>query len=238
MLANVAPWVLHILLGEPDDPETKPEGAQLKLNLLLDRLPRLKSGIDPAVAFAGTLHVGSAYSQLQAAYDDASRGRMPETIPSEVCCPSLSDPSLLGDVPPGSHTLSIRTLQTPASLFASDPSGARDEAVRRTITTLDEHLVDPIESVIAHDSQGNPCLEAKTPSDIETELAMPGGHAHHGHLDWPWASNRTRLETPDQQWGVPTGLPRVFLAGAGARRGGIVSGVAGHNAAQAVLSSR
>ena len=64
---------------------------------------------------------------------------------------------------------------------------------------------------------------------------MPGGHAHHGHLDWPWANNRARLETPDQQWGVPTGLPRVFLAGAGARRGGVVSGVAGHNAAQAVL---
>ena len=108
--------------------------------------------------------------------------------------------------------------------------------MRRAIAALDEHLVDPIESVVAHDPHGNPCIEAKSPQDIEAELAMPGGHAHHGHLDWPWANNRTRLETPDQQWGVPTGLPRVFLAGAGARRGGVVSGVAGHNAAQAVLA--
>ena len=123
-------------------------------------------------------------------------------------------------------------------MFASDPQGGRDEAVRRAIAALDEHLVDPIESVVARDAQGNPCIEAKIPQDIEAELAMPGGHAHHGHLDWPWANNRTRLETPDQQWGVPTGLPRVFLAGAGARRGGVVSGVAGHNAAQAVLASR
>jgi phytoene dehydrogenase-like protein len=239
VLANVAPWVLHILLGEPDDPETKPEGAQLKINLLLDRLPRLKSGIDPNLAFAGTLHVGSAYSQLQTAYDEARQGLLPTTIPSEVCSPSLSDPSLLGDAPPGSQTLSILTLQTPASVFASDSQGGgRDEAVRRAIAALDEHLVDPIDTVIARDAQGNPCLEAKTPQDIEAELAMPGGHAHHGHLDWPWANNRTRLETPDQQWGVPTGLPRVFLAGAGARRGGVVSGVAGHNAAQAVLASR
>lgn len=238
VLANVAPWVLHILLGEPDDPETKPEGAQLKINLLLDRLPRLKSGIDPSVAFAGTLHVGSTYSQLQAAYDEARQGLLPTTIPSEVSSPSLSDPSLLGDSPRGSQTLSILTLQTPASVFASDPQGSRDEAVRRAIAALDEHLVDPIESVVARDAQGNPCLEAKTPQDVEAELAMPGGHAHHGHLDWPWANNRARLETPDQQWGVPTGLPRVFLAGAGARRGGVVSGVAGHNAAQAVLASR
>jgi phytoene dehydrogenase-like protein len=238
VLSNVAPWVLHILLGEPDDPETKPEGAQLKINLLLDRLPRLKSGIDPAVAFAGTLHIASAYSQLQAAYDDAREGRLPTTIPSEVCCPSLSDPSLLGDAPPGSHTLSILTMQTPASVFTPDPPGLREEAVRRAIAALDEHLVDPIESVIAHDPEGNRCLEAKSPQDVEAELAMPGGHAHHGQLDWPWANNRTRLETPDQQWGVPTGLPRVFLAGAGARRGGVVSGVAGHNAAQAVLASR
>jgi phytoene dehydrogenase-like protein len=238
VLASVAPWVLHILLGEPDDPQTKPEGAQLKMNLLLDRLPRLKSGIDPALAFAGTLHVASSYAELQTAYDEARQGRLPTTIPSEVGCPSLSDPSLLGDAPPGSHTLSILTLQTPASVFASDPVGVRDEAVRRAIAALDEHLVDPIESVVAHDGQGHPCLEARTPQDIEAELAMPGGHAHHGQLDWPWANNRTRLETPDQMWGVQTGLPRVFLAGAGARRGGVVSGVAGHNAAQAVLASR
>jgi phytoene dehydrogenase-like protein len=238
VLANLAPWVLHILLGEPDDPETKPEGAQLKINLLLDRLPRLKSGIDPAVAFAGTLNVGSAYSQLQRAYDEARQGLLPTTIPSQVSSPSLSDPSLLGDAPPGAQTLSILTMQTPASVFAADPQGGRDEAVRRAIAALDEHLVDPIDSVLARDAQGNPCLEAKTPQDVEAELAMPGGHAYHGHLDWPWASNRSRLETPDQQWGVPTGLPRVFLAGAGARRGGAVSGVAGHNAAQAVLASR
>ena len=57
VLANVAPWVLRILLGDGEDPDGKPEGSQLKINLLLDRLPQLKSGVDPAVAFAGTLHL-------------------------------------------------------------------------------------------------------------------------------------------------------------------------------------
>ena len=48
VLANVAPWVLRILMGEDEQPDTKPQGSQLKINLLLDRLPQLKSGLDPA----------------------------------------------------------------------------------------------------------------------------------------------------------------------------------------------
>ena len=52
MLSNVAPWVLQVLLGE--QPGERPEGAQLKVNLLLSRLPRLRSGMDPAVAFVSS----------------------------------------------------------------------------------------------------------------------------------------------------------------------------------------
>ena len=43
------------------------EGAQLKINMLLSRLPRLKSGVDPRLAFAGTFHVNESFSQLEAA---------------------------------------------------------------------------------------------------------------------------------------------------------------------------
>ena len=73
------------------------------------------------------------------------------------------------------------------------------------------------------------------PQDVEADLAMPGGHIFHGDLDWPWAANRARLETPAQQWGVQTDLASVMVCGSGARRGGAVSGLGGHNAAQAVL---
>ena len=66
---------------------------------------------------------------------------------------------------------------------------------------------------------------------------MPGGHIFHGDLEWPWAPNRARLDTPAQQWGVQTDLDSVLLCGSGARRGGAVSGLGGHNAAQAVLAS-
>jgi phytoene dehydrogenase-like protein len=237
VLANVAPWVLHILMGEPDDAENKPEGAQLKIDLLVDRLPRLKSGMDPDVAFAGTLHVGHDYSRLEAAYTDAAAGRLPATMPGEVSCHSLTDPSILGDVPEGTHTLSYVGLHTPASLFDGDPA-AKELAVQRAIASLDEHLVEPLIDCVTRDPDGEPCIEATIPQDIEHQLAMPGGHIYHGHLDWPWASNRARLDTPAQQWGVQTDVASVLLCGSGARRGGAVSAIGGHNAAQAVLAMR
>jgi phytoene dehydrogenase-like protein len=236
VLANVAPWVLRILLGEGEDAATKPVGSQLKVNLLLDRLPRLQSGADPAVAFAGTLHLGEDYSRLETAYAEAAGGSLPSRLPGEVYCHTLTDPSILGEVPDGTHTLTYFGLHTPATLF-EDPA-AKDEAVRRAIASLDEHLLDPISSVVARDESGDPCIEAKIPQDIEADLAMPGGHIFHGDLDWPWAPNRSDLSSPAARWGVHTDSPAVLLCGSGARRGGAVSGLGGHNAAQAVLELR
>jgi phytoene dehydrogenase-like protein len=238
VLSGVAPWILRILMGEDEDPETKPSGSQLKINFLLDRLPRLKSGVDPAVAFAGTLHLAEDYSELERAYAEAAAGALPSTMPGEVYCHSLTDPSILGDAPEGQHTLTYFGLHTPAALFEQDRDAQREEAVRRAIASVDQHLAEPLESCLAHDADGRPCLEAKVPQDVERDLAMPGGHIFHGDLDWPWAPNRARLDSPAQRWGVQTDLASVLVCGSGARRGGAVSGLGGHNAAQAVLESR
>ncbi len=239
VISNVAPWVLKILLGSPDDPETKPAGAQLKINFLVDRLPGLKSGIDPQVAFAGTLHIAQGYQQLQAAYADARAGRLPSVMPGQVVCHSLTDPTILGtQADQGAHTLTYLGLCAPPSVFESDPVATKAEAVRRAVAAIDEHLAEPLASCLASDGFGNPCIEAKIPQDIEADLAMPGGHFYHGDLEWPWASNRARLDTPAQQWGVQTDLPSVLMCGSGARRGGGVSGIGGHNAAMAILALR
>ncbi len=233
VLSNVAPWVLGILLGHPEAPELKPSGSQLKINFLLDRLPALKSGIDPEVAFAGTLHLAETYTQLETAYQQAAAGQVPSVVPGEVYCHSLTDDSILGGYP--GHTLTYFGLHTPAELFTQEH--AREQAVSGALAAINHYLAEPLESCLATDGDGNPCLEAKIPQDVEADLAMPGGHIFHGDLDWPWAPTRSLLETPAQRWGVATDLPNVFLCGSGARRGGAVSGIAGHNAAQAVLES-
>ena len=163
--------------------------------------------------------------------------RVPSRLPGEVYCHSLTDPSILGAVPDGMQTLTYFGLHLPAGLFA-DPAtrAARKElAVSRAIASLDEHLIDPISSVVARTSDGRPCVEAKIPQDVEADLAMPGGHIFHGDLSWPWADDAAALDTPAARWGVATARPRVLLCGSGAQRGGAVSGLGGHNAAQAVL---
>jgi phytoene dehydrogenase-like protein len=237
VLSNVAPWVLQILLGE--EPGDRPEGAQLSVNMLLERLPRFKSGETAKNAFGGTLHVAEDYSQLQAAYVDAAAGALPSVQPGEFHCHSMTDPSALGPLAAkGMHTLSYFGVHTPARVFEGDLEAQRDEAVGRALDAINEHLEEPIESLIALDNHDQPCLEASAPQDVDDALAMPGGHIFHGDLSWPWAPNRGRLETPAQRWGVATDFDNVLLCGSGARRGGGVSGIGGHNAARAVLESR
>ncbi|MCX6395464.1 MAG: NAD(P)/FAD-dependent oxidoreductase [Propionibacteriales bacterium] len=239
VLANVAPWVLQILLGGEAEPTTKPAGSQLKINFLLSRLPRLKTGVDPHTAFAGTFHVAEEYDALSAAYRQAAHGQVPTTPPGELYCHSLTDPSILGELASyGAHTLTYFGLHQPAALFEIDTEARRLEAVRRAIAAIDAHLMEPLLSCVLTGPDGELCVEAKFPQDIEADLAMPGGHIFHGDLAWPWASNREALVTPAQQWGVATELGSVLLCGSGARRGGGVSGLGGHNAAHAVLASR
>jgi phytoene dehydrogenase-like protein len=158
-------------------------------------------------------------------------------MPGEVYCHSLTDPSILGQVPDGTQTLTYFGLHLPATLF-DDPATRAERkalAVERAIASLDKHLVDPIESVVARDADGRPCIEAKIPQDIEADLAMPGGHIFHGDLSWPWAADTAALDTPAARWGVAAGREGVLMCGSGATRGGAVSGLGGHNAAQATL---
>ncbi len=230
VLAGVAPAVLEGLRGRAGGP---PEGAQVKINMVLERLPRLRSGHDPAVAFAGTFHIDEGYAALESAHAAATAGRLPDPLPSEVYCHTLTDPSILGPelAARGMHTLTLFGLQTPARLFAGDGGGSvLDEAVRRHIAGLDAYLAEPLAECLARDADGRPCLEAVGPRDLEAGLAMPGGHIFHGDLSWPWVEN----DDPDR-WGVATDIANLLLCGAGARRGGGVSGIGGHNAAMAVL---
>ena len=223
VLSGVAPAVLARLRGRPA-PGGVPEGCQTKVNLLLDRLPGVVGGIDPQDAFAGTFRLHEREDELEAAYAAAVRGRLPDPAPAELYCHSLTDPSI---VPSGMHTLTLFGLHTPASLFDAH-ADAKEVLLARYLDALDEHLDEPIRDCVARDADGAPCIEAKSPLDVERELGMPGGNIFHGDLDWPWSED-------GGGWGVETAHPRTFVCGSGARRGGGVSCVGGHNAAMAVL---
>ena len=225
LLSNCAPQVLAELRGK-----SKPQsldGSQIKINILLKRLPKLKSGIDPQLAFAGTFHANESFSQFEQTFIDAKSGVMPAKMPIEMYCHTLSDPSILGaDLQAaGYQTLTLFGLHTPASLFDADNDAARDVALASALASINEYLAEPIEDVIA-------AIEVKTPLDIEKAIGLPRGNIFHKDLSMPF-----REDLSASSWGVETDDPRIFICGAGAIRGGGVSGIPGHNAAMAVLAN-
>ncbi|MFG2405623.1 phytoene desaturase family protein [Streptomyces brevispora] len=291
VLVNASPQALAALLG--DEPPEPAEGAQLKVNMLLTRLPRLRDrSVDPREAFAGTFHIAEGYGQLADAYRDAAGGGgggggrgpaspprpprdaatgpgggapappppprappppppagrppprappprapppppppPPPAPPSEIYCHSLTDPSILGAdlAARGYQTLTLFGLHAPARLFAADNEATRTALLKATLAELDAHLEEPIADCLALDANGEPCIEARTPLDLEHDLRLPGGHIFHRDLAFPYATGETG------RWGVETAHANILLCGAGAVRGGGVSGVPGHNAAMAAL---
>jgi phytoene dehydrogenase-like protein len=232
ILAAVAPAELDRLRGRgPAAPG--PEGAQLKVNLLLARLPRLRDpAVDPKRAFAGTFHVNETASQLQDAHDEAAAGSIPALPPCEAYCHTLTDGSILGPQVAGAHTLTLFGLHMPARLFGGDEQRARERALDATLRSLNAVLAEPVEDCLLHGPDGAPCIEVRTPLDLERELRLPGGHIFHRDLAWPFAEDPAEVGG----WGVETDDPAILLCGAGARRGGSVSAIPGRNAAMAALA--
>ncbi|MFF2277663.1 phytoene desaturase family protein [Agromyces sp. NPDC058126] len=216
-----------------------PEGAQVKVNLLLTRLPRLRDAeVAPEQAFAGTFHINELATQLDAAYATAARGGIPSPLPCEIYCHTLSDPSILSPelAASGAHTLTVFGLHVPHRLLERYGNDELRALLQQAVLdSLDSVLAEPIASVIMTDAAGSPCVETKTTLDLEAALRMPGGNIFHGPLSWPWAEPGVPLTTPAERWGVATRHPAVLLCGSGAVRGGAVSGIGGHNAAMAVL---
>jgi phytoene dehydrogenase-like protein len=232
LLAAVAPAVVDRWLGR--DPII-PVGAQVKINMLLDRLPRLASGMDPQTAFAGTVHLEEGFWDLEAAYATTAGGALPEVLPSEVYCHSLSDPSILNGHP--GATLTLFGLHTPVDLFRADPQAARVRAAEAALKALQRHLAEPLLDCLTRDANGEPCLDISSPVDLEDALGMPGGNIFHDDLSWPWLADGYPAQTPAARFGVEiAGCRRILLSGAGTRRGGGVSGLGGWAAVEAMLA--
>ena len=238
ILANVSRPVLNKLLGRPA--EHNIEGAQVKVNMLLKRLPRLKAGTDPVAAFGGTFHINENFEQLQTAFDQAVRGEIPNPLPCEIYCHSLTDPSILGPElqDSGAQTLTVFALHTPHSLLKGrNNDEIRDEFEQAVIASINSVLSEDIRDVLLIDTDGQPCIETKTTQDLEDALGLPGGNIFHAPLSWPFAKDNAVLQNPAQRWGVDSGVDGIVFCGSTAQRGGAVSGIAGHNAAMAVLES-
>jgi phytoene dehydrogenase-like protein len=243
VLANVSPTELEKLTGVENivPAATKMDGAQVKVNLLLKRLPKLKDqSLDPVAAFGGTFHINENYSQLQSAFEQASNGEIPNPLPCEIYCHSLTDPSILSKElqEQGVQTLTVFALHTPHALLdGKDQDEMREKLKQAVLSSLNSVLAENIEDLLMTDTNGDLCIEVKTTQDLEDVLRLPGGNIFHGALAWPFLEEHESQATAAQKWGVETKRENLLVCGAGARRGGAVSGIAGHNSAMAVLET-
>ena len=234
LLVNFGRNVLAKYSGKTYEPEAVDEGSVFKTNMLLRRLPKLKAGkYPPEQAWCGTFHSDEGYEQMNASYEQAAKGQLPEKTPCEVYCHTLTDESVLSPElrEKGFHTITLFGLDAPYSLFAKDNEKVRKQAERKFLASMNQWLEEPLEDCLAIASDGSLCIESKSPVDIENSLGMYHGNIFQDSPSWPFATRKEQVG----RWGVETEWENVFLCGSSALRGGAVSGIPGHNAARKVL---
>src|SRR5437868_2725795 len=234
LLVNFGRNVLAKLSGNSYVPDATDEGSVFKVNMLLRRLPKLKAARYSAdEAFCGTFHSDEGYEQMNRSYAQAAKGKLPDKMPCEVYCHTLTDDSILSPELRGRgfHTVTLFGLDAPYSLFAKNNEKVRHDAERKFIDSINQWLEEPIEDCLAVARDGALCIESKSPVDIEQALGMYHGNIFQDAPTFPFAERKEEAGN----WGVETEYENVFLCGSSAHRGGAVSGIPGHNAAMKVL---
>lgn len=234
VLVNFGRNVLAKILGTDHQSDATDEGSVFKINMLLRRLPKLKATrYAAAEAFCGTFHIDEGYEQMNLSYEQASQGRLPDKLPSEVYCHTLTDDSILSPElrAQGFQTMTLFGLDTPWPLFVRENEAMREQAEKRFVEGLNTWLAEPLEDCLAVARDGSLCIEGKSPVDIEEALGLYHGNIFQNALTFPFAETEEQVGT----WGVETEWENVFFCGSTAQRGGAVSGIPGHNAAMKVL---
>src|SRR5437588_9249602 len=99
LLINFGRNILAKYFGSSYQADATDEGSVFKINMLLRRLPQLKAEKYPATeAFRGTFHSDEGYEQMNASYEQAAKGRLPEKTACEVYCHTLTDDSILAPI--------------------------------------------------------------------------------------------------------------------------------------------
>ena len=235
VLINAGPQTFAQLFDQMWKPKDEDEGSVVKINMLLHRLPKLKTAdTTSSDAFAGSFHIDEGFEQMEASWQAARSGKLPDPAPGEVYCHTLSDDSILSPElrEKGYHTLTLFGLDMPWRLFESDSGEDAKRVQELYLRGLNDLCDEPFEDCVAVSRDGGKCIETKTPRDLQSEIGLDQGNIFHNALSWFYGdANQVG------QWGVETKYPRVFRAGASAMRGGAVSGIPGHNAAMCILQN-
>lgn len=228
IVANVDPKLLFLKLVEPNFvPDNirhhferfKCQSGTFRMNLALSELPDFKTRPSDHYLESGII-IAPNLSYMNKAYNDARSSGWSENPIIEMLIPSIIDKSL---VPPDQHV---------ASLFCQhfDPflkegwDKVREKVADQIISCLSEYAPNLANSILAR--------QIHSPKDIEDKFGMTGGDIFHGRLSLDQLfSARPMIGMSQYQ----THISNLFMCGSGTHPGGGVSGIPGHNSAQAII---
>ncbi|MEZ5419675.1 MAG: NAD(P)/FAD-dependent oxidoreductase [Vicinamibacterales bacterium] len=194
-------------------------GTLAKLNLALSALP-VVPGADRE-QLTTRLRVAPDIDYVERAFDEVKYGRLSPAPYVEALIPSLVDSSL---APPGAHVMSVYAQYAPHTLREGSWEEARPRLLDAVLGTLDRAMPGIRGLVVAS--------ELFTPSDLEREWGLAGGHIHHGEL----ALDQLFTMRPLLGWSqYRTPVDGLWLCGAGTHPGLGLTGGSGANAAREIL---
>lgn len=194
-------------------------GVGAKINLLLDRMPRIV-GFDYMKNPPARYLIAPSLDYIEAAYNPSKYGELSAQPIMEITFPTQSDETLVAR---NEQIMSIVVQYTPYDVFGGWDD-ARERFISQCLDVLGNYMSDIREHLVGG--------EFLTPVDLEEQFNLKGGHWHHGDLD-PGSQLMMRPAPGIAQHLGP--VKGLYLCGAGCHPGGGVLGLSGQNAARRML---
>ncbi len=201
--------------------------ATLKINLALSEAPNFRALPGKVVMphHHGTMHIGPTLDYLERAFDDAKYGEPSREPMLECTMASAVDDSL---APPGQHVLSMFVQYAPYKLSGGRSWDDHKEAFADRCLEILGQYAPNIPGAVLH-------RQVLSPLDLERVYGLTGGNIMQGSMDF----HQLYFQRPVAGWADHrTPIKGLYLCGAASHPGGGVVGLAGKNAAAAILADR
>lgn len=198
------------------------EGVTAKLNLVLDRMPKIR-GFDPGQVPSARFIVAPSLDYIEQAFHPSKYGGFSPDPIMEVVFPTLNDASLSDH---NEHVMSVIVQYTPFHL-KEGWDNHREDFIQSCVDVLGNYMSGLGDHIIGG--------ELLAPVDLEQQFNLRGGHWHHGEPDLAHQAMMRPAPGISQYLGPVKGL---YLCSAGCHPGGGILGLAGKNAAERMLKDR
>tara|TARA_B100001996_G_scaffold374724_1_gene353740 strand:- start:1349 stop:2911 length:1563 start_codon:yes stop_codon:yes gene_type:complete len=194
------------------------KGNVSKLNLALDKVPTSEF-LKPELLKSRIVYAPSI-DHIEENFNPSKYKELPKDPNLEVLFPSIIDETLS---PKGSAIASIIVQNTPYDL-KNGWEKSREQFCENILSKLELIFPNLKKSIIS--------TQFLSPSDIEDQFNVPGGHWHHSELQ---IDRMYSLRPIFKFSNYNTPIENLYICGAGTHPGGGISGISGINSANQIL---